>query len=276
LRRSSAVIFQAHPEEDRISAVNFQELLQLRAEGARAARSREESAILQASSDLAAERQRQASAPALKKQRDDVATLIAKDKADRQTLLGKGTGNTSASDRLTEVAAIAAIRRSQIQQAQRKWQSLTVLRDEVKAMKGQVLPGRLREMKQAYALACLSSGDWATFELKFSGDVDSVLTSAVAAVDRDVALLRGASVSKIAANAPIPTSPLLESGVELQIQTLNRLDAEISRLTGLVGIASENSKAYARLSEKITASEANLEKLDRQLVLANAASAENC
>jgi energy-coupling factor transporter ATP-binding protein EcfA2 len=267
------VIFQAHPEEDRMSAANFQELLQLRAEGARAARSREESAILQASSDLAAERQRQASAPALKKQRDDAAALIAKDKADRQTLLGKGTGSTSVSDRLTEVAAIAAIRRSQIQQTQRKWQSLTVLRDEVKAMKGQVLPGRLREMKQAYALAGLSSGDWATFELKFSGDVDSVLTSAIAAVDRDVASLRGASVPKIAANAPIPTGSLLESGVELQRQTLNRLDAEISRLTGLVGIASENSKAYARLSEKITTSETNLEKLDRQLVLANAASA---
>ena len=34
------VIFQAHPEEDRMSASNFQELLQLRAERARAARSR--------------------------------------------------------------------------------------------------------------------------------------------------------------------------------------------------------------------------------------------
>ena len=177
------------------------------------------------------------------------------------------------SDHLTEVAAIAAIRRSQIQQTQRKWQSLTVLRDEVKAMKGQVLPGRLREMKQAHVLAGLSSGDWATFELKFSGDVDSVLTSAIATVDQEVASLRGDSVPKIVANSPIPTASLLESGVELQRQTLNRLDAEISRLTGLVGIASENSKAYARLSEKITTSEANLEKLDRQLVLANAASA---
>jgi hypothetical protein len=267
------VVFQAHPEEDRMSAANFQELLQLRAEGARTARSREEGAILQASSDLAVERQRQASVPGLKKQRDDATALIAKDKTDRQTLLGKGTRSTSMSDRLAEVAAIAAIRRSQIQQMQRKWQSLTVLRDEVKAIKGQVLPGRLREMKQAHALAGLSPGDWAAFELKFSGDVDSVLASAIAAVDREGASLRGPSVPKIVADAPIPANPLLEPGVELQRQTLNRLDAEISRLTGLVGIASENSRAYARLSAKITTSEANLEKLDRQLTLANSASA---
>jgi hypothetical protein len=41
----------------------------------------------------------------------------------------------------------------------------------------------------------------------------------------------------------------------------------------VVAIAFENAKAYARLSEKITTSEANLVKLDRQLALAKAASA---
>ena len=267
------VVFQAHPEEDRMSAADFQELLQLRAERPRIARSREENAILQASSDLAMERQLQASAPGLQKQRNDAAALIAKDKADRQMLVGKGTVNTSMSDRLTEVAAVAANRRFQIQQAQRKRQALTALRDEVTAMRGQVLPGRLREMKQTYAVAGLSSGDWTAFGLKFSGDVDNFLATAIAGVDRETAALRGAPVSKIAVDGPIPPSPLLAHGVELQQQTLSHLDAEISRLTGLVGIASENAKAYARLSEKITTSEANLVKLDRQLALARAASA---
>ena len=52
------VVFQALPEEDRMEAADFTELLSLRAERWRNERQRQESAVAQTSNEMNAERQR--------------------------------------------------------------------------------------------------------------------------------------------------------------------------------------------------------------------------
>ena len=100
-----------------------------------------------------------------------------------------------------------------------------------------------------------------------------MVTAAIADADRRIANFKGPAIARIADDDAVPTESLLQKDVLLQDQPLSYLDAEISRLTRSVGIASENAKTYARLSEKITASEAAIAKLERQIMLADAASA---
>lgn len=52
------VVFQAHPEEDRMEVANFSELLSLRAERWRAERQRQEFVIVQTSNEMNLVRQR--------------------------------------------------------------------------------------------------------------------------------------------------------------------------------------------------------------------------
>jgi hypothetical protein len=91
---------------------------------------------------LGVERQRRDALPALKNQRDEAAVALSKDKSDCQALLGKTSAESGISTRLEEVAAVAALRRTDIQSAQRRRQSLLALKDEVKSLR--VRPFRRR------------------------------------------------------------------------------------------------------------------------------------
>lgn len=57
------------------------------------------------------------------------------------------------------------------------------------------------------------------------------------------------------------------------VQTLSLLDKEAARLRGLIGIDSENQKAFSRLTEKISRDDAALAKLDRDIETAGKAEA---
>ena len=233
--------------------------------------SRQEAAIQQASTDLGVERQRRDALANLAKQRGEAMVALAKDKVDRQALVSKSSGDKATSERLEEVSGVAAARRMEIQAAQRREQSLLALQDELRSMRGQTFPTLLLDLREAHMEAGLGETAWTSFELAFKGDPDAVVTAAIAEADGITARLRGPVVAKVGEDSEVPLIPLLKDGVDLQGQALSYLDAEISRLTRLVGIASENAKAYGRLSEKITASEATVVKFDRQIALGEAA-----
>lgn len=265
------VVFQAHPEEDRMEAASFKELLDLRAERWRNERQRQEAAVLQASKDLNVERQRKDALESLKKQRDVLVATLNKDKTDRQALVGGAGANTKASsDRLSEVGEVAVVRRNQIQQQQRRRQTLLALGDAVKSWKENLLPGMLRELKEGHLDAGLPEADWQNFEVEFKGDPAGTVSAAIRKLELSIAALRGPTLPPLGPDANLDASRLAEK-VDIGDQTLAHLDAEIARLTRMVGVATENAKAYSRLAEKITAGEAALAKLLRSIELAEAA-----
>src|SRR5690606_18436479 len=112
-----------------------------------------------------------------------------------------------------------------------------------------------------------SADHWKAFLLKFSGDVDTILDNAINAIDAHIRKLSGPAPGEvsIAADAPPSATSFLPDGTELSQHTLSLLNKEVTRLRALIGIDTENAKAFARLSEKISRDEAALAKLDRDI-----------
>ncbi|GAA0568086.1 TrlF family AAA-like ATPase [Halomonas salifodinae] len=259
------VIYQAHPAEDRMGTTTFRELLGLRAARGRALRRCHEDALAEAASELNIERERKASLPGLKKQRAEKAVSIVKDKRDRSSLIGKG--GEERAKRLDEASTAAESVRFQVEQAQRRRQALLALKGEVDDTRKTKAPARLRQLQLAHPEAGLSADHWKAFLLEFSGDVDTILDTAIKEIDGSIRTMSGPAVGEItiaSGNPPSPTS-LLPDSVALEQNTLSLLNKEVARLHALIGIDTENAKAFARLSEKISRDEAALAKLDRDI-----------
>ncbi|WP_372027431.1 AAA family ATPase [Tistrella mobilis] len=265
------VIYQAHPAEDRMGTTTFRELLDLRAARGRALRHSHEEALADAASELNVERDRKAGLPALQKQRGEKAASIAKDKRDRSSLIGKG--GEERAKRLDEVSTAAESVRFQVEQAQRRRQALLALKDEVEDTRKTKAPARLRQLQQAHSESGLNTDQWKSFLLEFSGDVDTILSTTIKAIDGRIKALSGPAAGEVtvATGAPPSSTSLLSEGIALTQNTLSLLNKEVARLRALIGIDTENAKAFARLSEKISRDEAALAKLDRDIEVAQGA-----
>jgi energy-coupling factor transporter ATP-binding protein EcfA2 len=265
------VIYQAHPTEDRMGTTSFRELLDLLAARGRSMRESHEEALSEAAQELNVERDRKASLPSLQKLRTEKAASIAKDKRDRSSLIGKG--GEERAERLDEVSTAAEAVRFQVEQAQRRRQALLALKDEVTDTRKSKAPARLRQLQQTHSEAGLTGENWKSFLLEFAGDVDGILNTATRAMDGRIRALSGPAVGEVAlvTGAPLSATPLIPDGAALEKQTLSLLNKEVERLRGLIGIDTENAKAFARLSEKISRDEAGLAKLDRDIEAAQKA-----
>jgi len=265
------VIYQTHPAEERMGTTTFRELLDHRSARGRALRRSHEDALVEATSELNVERDRKARLPGLQKQRVEKAASIAKDKRDRSSLIGKG--GEERAKRLDEVSTAAESVRFQVEQAQRRRQALLALKDEVDDTRKTKTPARLRQLQQAHAEAGLNADHWKAFLLEFSGDVDTILNTAIKMIDERIGTLSGPAPGEVAisAEAPAGATSLLSNGIALAQNTLSLLNKEVARLRALIGIDTENAKAFARLSEKISRDEAALAKLDRDIEVAQKA-----
>jgi hypothetical protein len=262
------VIYQAHDPEDRMGTTSFRELLDFRAARGRSIRERYEEALLEASANLTAERERRASLPVLQRQRKEMVTSIDKDKRDRSTLIGRGSEERT--KRLDEVSTVAEAVRFHVEQTRRQRQALLALKDEVYDTRTNKAPAQLRRLQQAHHETRLSQETWKDFLLDFVGDVDATLTDAIKIIEDRIRTLAGPAVGEVvvSANAPASTVSLLPRDADLTKQTLSLLDKEVARLRKLIGIDAEKAKAFARLTEKISREEAALAKLDREIEIA--------
>lgn len=265
------VIYQAHPTEDRMGTTTFRELLDVRAARGRAVRRSHEQALATAAQELNVQRDRRASLGGLQRQRSEKAASIAKDKRDRSILIGKGSEERAT--KLDAISTVAEAVRFEIEQARRRRQALLALKDEVADTRTNIAPSRLRQLQQAHAEAGLSAETWKAFLLEFAGDVDGILSAAIKSIDGRIRVLSGPAPGEVvvAADAKPTASSLLPADQDVRKQTLSLLDKEIARLRALIGVDTENAKAFARLSEKISRDEAGLAKLDRDIEAAQKA-----
>jgi hypothetical protein len=254
------VIFQAHPFDARLGATTFRELLDLKANRARAARIREQTAFATMLDGLATERAKKAGLPGLLKQRQDLAGVVEADKRDRQSLLRPAEGGRN--ERLDEVTAALDAARTQLDQAGRRHEALLALQEEVQDTRQNVAPSTLRQWQVDHAAAGLSPEQWELFRLRFEGDVDGTLTAELSTAARAIEALRGPTVAHVAEADLAKSAPFIPADAKLDEQTTSLLEAESARLRGLAGIDVENSRKLTRLSDKITQAEAELAKLD--------------
>jgi hypothetical protein len=265
------VIHQAHPPEDRMRTATFQELLEIRTEGAREARERREAELAEATRELNIERERDANLPSLQRQRSEKDALITKDRRDRQTLLGKGSEQRSKEFDLVSAAAEKVL--GKVEQARRQLQALRKLKDEVTDIRTNRAPRQLTQLQQAHGEAKLTPEQWKDFRMDFAGDVDGILTAATSEVEKLITKLSGPGENDPVppADGSTPAASFLPQGADPEKQTLSLLNKEIDRLQKLIGIDREKMKAFTRLSDKISRDEAVLSKLDREIETAKKA-----
>lgn len=263
------IIYMAHPSQDRMGTTTFRELLDLNAAHGRSMRQSQEDLLAETTTQLNLERGRRAALPQLQRQRSEKAAGLAKDRKDRESLIGKGSEERAR--QFDVVSNAAEVVRSRIEQARRRRQALGALRDEVADTRTNKAPLRLRQLQQAHADAGLGTEAWNAFLMDFSGDVDCILTAAIKAEDGQIAAMAGTPLgeAELLSVTPPSTDSLLPDGADLSQQTLGLLEREAARLRALINVDEQATRAFKRLSEKLSRDDAALAKLDRDIARAN-------
>lgn len=267
------VIFNTHPRDQRLGASSFEELLELRLEGSRQKRRRNQETLQKASSELTEERTRKAGLPTLVKEREEKGKANEQDKRDRKLLVPKG--NEERAKRLDEVSQAAEQKRLQVERSKRRHQTLLYLKEDVVDFRTRRAPEILDELKHDRTDIGLSEEDWNAFKVGFIGDVDTLLAERLRQTKALIARLQGPAEADPSIKEEMDLSvPLIADGADLNQQTLELLDREVARLNQVVGADKTKVKRYATLSDKITKTEVALGKLDEQIKRAREADAK--
>jgi hypothetical protein len=239
------VIFEAHPSLDRDGAVNFDELLELRARQYRGARAREETALANLSDQIGTEMEKSRLVEGLKKQVSEKEKLLTRYNADRKNLLPKG--KSAVADRLQKLMAAAEKVRGYLRYYANQQSSLTGLKNEVQDHRQNRAPETLRSMKERHQTIGFKPTNWDDFLLTFSGDVDATVLERAAEVDKLIQSWKGT----------MPTGPtdttgaFLPATADLEKTPLAVLEAEIERLQKIVAADLETAKKLAATTKSV-------------------------
>ena len=259
IKEIERVIFEAHPSLERDGAVDFNELLELRARRYRDARIREEAALANLSDQIGIEMEKSRQVAQLKAQIAEKEKLIFRYQSDRKNLLPKETNKKG--ERLQELVAAAEKVRSYLRYFANQQASLVGMKSEVQDLRQNRAPEALRSMKERYQNIELEAADWDRFLLNYSGDVDAVVAKKAEEAERRAQSWKGTT----------PTSAVDESGTFLAETTdpaktpLAILEAEIGRLEQLVAADKETARKLSAVSKRIADETTALERLKERL-----------
>ena len=259
LQEIERVVFESQPLSDRDGAVDFSELLELRAMRFREARNREEDALADLSERIGTDLEKQTLVAALTKQIAEKVKLIAGYNADRSKLVVKG--NEARVARLGVLTNAAEKVRGYLRFFNLQEQSLLALKDEVSNVRTHQAPEALRQSKEKYKASQLKPEEWVPFLMDYKGDVDTSLTEHLVAARANAKNWKGVSPPP----AVDPNIPLIADGAPLDHLPLATLEAEIARLEKLVSVDQETTKKFSVLSKRITVETAALERLREKL-----------
>ncbi len=253
------VIFESHPLSERDGAMNFREMLDLRAERFRQARERHEGALSEISDRLGTEGEKNKRVTDLKKLVAEKRKLISAYDRDRKSLVKKGSEERVA--RLAELSDAAEKVRSNLRWFANKEQALLTLQDEVESVRKSGAPDALRKLKERHRASRFEEEIWERFLLTYKGDVDAALKEALKETREAYKAWKGVK--------PRPQTDLnvsyLEAGTELDQQSLAQLEAEIARFQQLVNVDRTTAERYAAVSKKIDTEKLALEQMTTEL-----------
>lgn len=260
------VIFEAHADDQRDGATNFQELLEARTMRFKLARRREEEAIAALSDRIAVELEKESLVDGLLQQTKQKSELIKNYNTDLGKLVVKGLEVQA--NRHAQLNQVAQGLSAKVQNYQNQRRIFVTLQDEVGNMRSTKAPEMLRQAQARYPSSGLSPTQWDDFLLIYKGDVDKALAGYIEWADQEVAKLNG--VPPPPGN---PTAPLIADTEDLATVQLARLKAEMARLEQIIGADAAVRKQYAALSARITQENAALKTLEDRLVDAQGAAA---
>lgn len=258
LREIERVIFEAHPDEERDGALDFEELLEHRATRHRLAREREVEAVSQISDRISTELEKEKLAATYEGQVGQKKKLIDAYTADRAKLVS--AGSELRAQRHTDLAGAANQVRANLRRFTGQRQTFLAMQDEVKDLRRNQAPETLRQAQTRHPHSGMSDEQWAAFLLDYKGKVDDDLAGYVKWVDGKIAELKGTVPP-----AGDPNTPFFPDGTDLTTLSQAVLDAEMSRLEKLVSADKETQKRYTALSGNIATETAALQTLSDKL-----------
>ena len=256
LREMERVIFEAHPEDERNNTLDFAELRELRASRYRLARQREAVAVSDISERISVELEKRKLVAPLERAGRQKKKLVGGYTADRAKLVSPGSEKRA--QRHMEIAGAADAVRQKLRAFTNQRQSLVSLQDEVKDFRRNKAPEALRQTQARHSNSGISDNHWDAFLLNYRGNVDKVLAGNIKWTDAELAVWRG--------NQPPtgdPDAPLFEDDADLSALPLAVLEAEMTRLEGLVSADKEIQRQYAAVSNVIAKEMAALQRLSR-------------
>jgi energy-coupling factor transporter ATP-binding protein EcfA2 len=241
------VIFQAHNVNDREGAINFEEMLEIKAGLPRQTREHEREALVSLSERISNELEKQSLVPVLQREIAEKTQLIHRQTADRASLVIKG-GEERLS-RLGELSEVADKVRGYIRYWGNQERSLLNLQSEVNNVRKNVAPEMLRNTRETHAQSGFKDDtEWDPFLLRYKDAVDSAITGRLEAARKNVVEWKGIP--------PEPKEPedasLLVPDIPLEEQTLAVLEAEIAKLEKLISADRNTAAKFTAISQRIT------------------------
>lgn len=258
LREIERVIFEAHPDDDRDGALDFEELLEHRASRHRLAREREAEAVAQISDRISTELEKEKLVASYEGQVAQKKKLVDAYTADRAKLVSAGSEKRA--QRHTDLAGAANQVRAKLRRFAGQRQTFLAMQDEVKDLRRNQAPETLRQAQTRHPHSGMSDEQWAAFLLDYKGPVDDNLVGYVKWVDTEIGRLKGT-----APTASDPNKPFFPDDTDLSTLSQAALEAEMGRLEKLVSADKETQKRYTALSGNIATETAALQTLTDKL-----------
>jgi hypothetical protein len=264
IREVERVIFEAHSEDQRDGATDFQELLHSRTMRFQQAQRREVEAIAAISDRIAVELEKESVVAGLVLQTGQKRELIKNYTADLANLIVKGS--EAQANRHAQLNQVAQGLTTKIQNFQNRRRIFLTLQDEVSNMRSAKSPEMLRQVQTRYPTSGLSAPQWDDFLLVYKGDVDKALAGYITWADQEVAKLQG-----VPPPPGDPNAPLIADTEDLATVQLARLKAEMTRLEAIIGADAAVRQQYIALSGRISQETALLKALEEKLTDAQGA-----
>ena len=264
VREIERVVFDAHPDAGRLDASDFEELLAIRLQAARASRARNVESIGKISESMTAEQARKDGLAALGKDRDEKHKAILKDEADMKALMPKG--DEARARRHDTVSDAVEAKRALVLKAKVRLETLLRLKEDVQDLRQRVLPEMAEGLRVEREEASLTKLEWEQFGLMFAGDVDGILAQRIEEATRLARALEGAPTTPGQDAEADPTIALIAPDDDLSKHPLSLLERELARLRKLVGMDAQNGRRFKQIADNVSKAKTALSKTDGEIV----------
>jgi predicted ATPase len=258
LREVKRVVFEAHSLSDRDGAIDFDDLLGIRASRFRRRREQEEDRLANIAERIGEERDKHASMRTLAGQKQEKEALIARLTSDRSKLVKKGS--EAVADRINALTAAADKVRGHLRRYTLREQDLLGLQDEIEMMIANGAVNELQDLRERHPNSGINDENWQLFRREFQGPVNELLADQLKITKKNSTSWRGLTVT-----AGDVETALIADDAPLEEQSLALLDAEIQRLNQIVAIDKATVNRYADLSKQITTETEQLSRINEKL-----------
>jgi ABC-type Mn2+/Zn2+ transport system ATPase subunit len=255
------VVFDATPRGERLDSTSFAQLAAIRLDPVRDRREEWRRAITAVGDRIERADSEKARLPAARTERSTVDTKLQAARQELGTLLP--TGKDERTKRLLELETACAASETAIEAQRRRLQRIKDLEAHVLQVRTTMEPQRFKLMKGNYAAAGLSADDWSAFMMDFTGEVESVSSGALEAVEKCIAMAIDGD----------PENPSDPATAPLTRWPHAALVAERDKLKAEVGIDTQKQGRYDVLSRNIGLLDSALHRFDEEIKHAEGAEA---